>query len=114
NDPWDVSRQAHAFEEAVEHKGIRRTDIRLAIGHVTLVMRKRRTPRMHEQVAGWREVLDGVYFSPDRCHGVLHLPGLMVVSPGHTPAIPLPALAMQAGAVLAHACKLPNVWSHIA
>src|SRR5262249_1543022 len=59
NGPWDASRQAHAFEKAIEHKGIRRTYIRLAIGNIALVMRKRRAPRMHEQVMGWREVLDG-------------------------------------------------------
>src|SRR5438105_273798 len=92
--PWYASRQAHAFEEAIEHEGIRRTDIRLAIGNVALMMCKRRAPRMHEQVAGWREVLDGVYLGPDRRHGVLYLPYLTVVPPCHTPAVSLPALAM--------------------
>ena len=61
---------------------------------------------MHEQVTGGREVLDDVCLSPDRGYGVLHLPCLTVVSPGHTPAIPLPALAAQAGAVLTHPRKL--------
>ena len=114
NGSWYTSRQAHAFEEAIEHKDIRRTDIRLAIGNVALVMRKRRAPSMHEQVIGWREVLDGVCLGPDWCHGVLHLPSLMVASPGYPPAIPLPALAMQTSAALTHLRKLPNVWSHIA
>src|SRR5262245_42415078 len=64
NGSWYASGQAHAFEEAIEHKGIRRTYIRLTIGNVAPVMRKRRTPRMHEQVAGWREGLDGVCLGP--------------------------------------------------
>src|SRR6516165_8471955 len=41
NDAWDAARQTHAFEKAIEHKGIRRTYIRLAIGNVALMMRKR-------------------------------------------------------------------------
>src|SRR5215831_16471730 len=114
NGPWDTPRQAHAFEKAIEHKGIRRTYIRLAIGKVALMMRKRRAPSMYEQVMGWREVLDCVSLGPDRCHRVLHLPRRMVVPPGHTPAIPLPTLAMQPGAVLAHLRKLLYERSHIA
>jgi hypothetical protein len=69
---------------------------------------------MYEQVMGWREVLNCVYLSPDRCHGALHLPYLMVIAPGHTPAIPLPALTMQAGAVLTHLRKLHYEGPHIA
>jgi hypothetical protein len=114
NGSWYASGQAHTFQEAIEHKGIRRTYIRLAISNVALMMRKRRAPSMYEQVMGWREVLDCVYLSPDRCHGALHLPYLMVVPPCHTPAIPLPALAMQASAVLTHLRKLHYEGLHIA
>jgi len=78
------------------------------------MMRKRRAPSMHEQVMGWREVLDCVYLGPDWRHRVLHLPHRTVVPPCHTPAIPLPTLAMQASAVLAHARELHYERPHIA
>src|SRR4029453_19088554 len=86
NGSWYASGQAHTFQEAIEHKGIRRTYIRLAISNVALMMRKRRAPSMYEQVMGWREVLDCGCPGPDRCHRVLRLPGLMVVPPCHAPA----------------------------
>src|SRR5215813_13307988 len=114
NGSWYASGQAHTFQEAIEHKGIRRTYIRLAISNVALMMRKRRAPSMYEQVMGWREVLDCGCLGPNRCHRVLRLPCLTVVPPGRTPAIPLPALTMQAGIMLAHVCKLHYEGSHIA
>src|SRR5215470_845570 len=40
NGSWNASRQAHASEKAIEHKGIRRTYIRLAIRNNALMMRK--------------------------------------------------------------------------
>ena len=102
------------MEEAVEHKSIRPTDVRLAVGNVAPVMRKRCTPRMDEQVASEREVLDGTRLSPDWGQGVLHLPCLTLVSPCHPPAISLPALAAQPGAALTHLRKLRHERSHIA
>jgi hypothetical protein len=114
NSPRDTPRQAHTFEKTIEHKGIRRTHVRLTVGKVALVMGKRRAPRMHEQVASGRKVLDYVCLSPDGCHRVLRLPCLMAVPPCHTPAISLPALAMQPGTVLTHLRKLHYEGSHIA
>ena len=97
NGSWYASRQAHAFEEAIEHKGIRRTDIRLAIGNIVLVMRKRRTPSMHEQVAGWQEGA-GLWLSQSRSVPRSAAPAM----PPGRPAMPHPSHPL---ASLRHAAR---------
>src|SRR6059036_3388092 len=69
---------------------------------------------MHEQVAGWWEALDRLRLGPDGRYRALHLPAITLVPPCHTPAVSLPALAMQPGAVLTHLGKLHHERAHIA
>src|SRR5262245_6681595 len=45
-----ASGEAHASKKAIEHKGIWLTHIGLIIDDIALMMRKRRTASMHEQV----------------------------------------------------------------
>src|SRR5205085_5584124 len=108
-----ASREAHASEKAVEHKGIRRTHIGLTVGDIALVVRKRRTAGVHEQVAGWWKALDHVRLGPDRRHRVLHLPAIRVLPPRHTPAISLPALSAKPGTTLTHLGKLHHTRAHV-